>query len=102
MSSFRNHRVVIASLFLPTTAVLGESPPPTPTPELHTPSATEADPNVTIPAVSSILAAATDSKRPVKPTITINKTHSRQASFNGPLKSIVDDLKDKVCKFSSF
>ncbi|KAI6107708.1 glycosyltransferase family 20 protein [Pisolithus thermaeus] len=30
MSSFRNHRVIIASLFLPTTAALGESSPPTP------------------------------------------------------------------------
>ncbi|KAG1750509.1 glycosyltransferase family 20 protein [Suillus paluster] len=30
MSSLRNHRVIIASLFLPTTAVLGESNPPTP------------------------------------------------------------------------
>ncbi|KAI6023022.1 glycosyltransferase family 20 protein [Pisolithus microcarpus] len=30
MSSFRNHRIIIASLFLPTTAALGESSPPTP------------------------------------------------------------------------
>ncbi|KAF9556929.1 hypothetical protein CPC08DRAFT_764923 [Agrocybe pediades] len=95
MSSFRNHRVVIASLFLPTTAVLGESPPPTPTPELHTPSAPEADPNVTIPAVTSILAGATDSKKPLKPSIITNNSHSRQPSFNAPLKSIVEDLKDK-------
>ncbi|KAF8890790.1 glycosyltransferase family 20-domain-containing protein [Gymnopilus junonius] len=104
MASFRNHRVIIASLFLPTTAVLGESAPPTPE---HLPP-NGASPDMTLPAVSTRLAAAvsasadghggfvesvaTNAKKPLKPALS---SHNRQSSASGPLKSIVDDLKDK-------
>ena len=93
MASFRNHRVVIASLFLPTTAVLGESRP-------HTPEqGDESDAGLsspqlspeTFPAVAQRLADAG-----------IFNSHSRQPSLNVPLKSIVDDLKDKVSFSASF
>ncbi|EDR09311.1 alpha,alpha-trehalose-phosphate synthase [Laccaria bicolor S238N-H82] len=89
MSSFRNHRVIIASLFLPTTAVQGESGPPTPDPPLVT--TTGNDSQINLPAVTLRLAAS-----PLKPAI-VNRTntHSRQSSASGPLKSIVDDLTDK-------
>jgi trehalose 6-phosphate synthase/phosphatase len=83
MASFRNHRVVIASLFLPTTAVLGESPPITPDQEQEDDPSQLAE--TTIPAVAQRLA---DNG--------MFNTHSRQPSQTGPLKSIVDDLKDKV------
>ena len=90
MSSFRNHRVIIASLFLPTTAVQGESGPPTPDPPLAT--TTVNDPEINLPAVTLRLAAT-----PLKPAlVNRNNTHSRQSSVSGPLKSIVDDLTDKV------
>lgn len=77
MSSFRNHRVIIASLFLPSTAVLGESHPSTP--EL---GATREPPpppmrlpeNVHMPRPGPVH----------RPTTT-------------PVLSLVDDLKDKVC-----
>lgn len=69
MSSLRNHRVVIASLFLPSTAVLGDSSPPSP------------DEHVAeLPNFKSV---------PPSASRTIgNKT--------GPLKSIVEDLRVKV------
>ncbi|KAI0339176.1 hypothetical protein BDW22DRAFT_1336814 [Trametopsis cervina] len=67
MSSLRNHRVVIASLFLPNTAVLGESAPSTPD---HVTSLPE-------------FKAAPPSSRP-------------QPSKSGPLKSIVEDLKSRA------
>ncbi|KAH9948505.1 glycosyltransferase family 20-domain-containing protein [Amylocystis lapponica] len=66
MSSLRHHRIIIASLFLPTTAVLDDSNPPSPG-ELAQPSFISPTPNVRGPL-------------------------SRAA---GPLKSIVEDLKDK-------
>ena len=90
MSSFRNHRVIIASLFLPTTAVQGESGPPTPDPPLATTTVNDAE--INLPAVTLRLAAT-----PLKPAL-VNRTntHSRQSSISGPLKSIVDDLTDKV------
>ncbi|KDR78129.1 hypothetical protein GALMADRAFT_94660 [Galerina marginata CBS 339.88] len=103
MATFRNHRVIIASLFLPTTAVQGESAPPTP--EQHA-QPVQGDPENTLPAVTSRLAAVTASdghggftasdtaKKPLKPSLISHNSHSRQAS-GGPLKSIVDDLKDK-------
>jgi len=76
MSSFRNHRVIIASLFLPNTAVFGESSPSTP--ELHSnkpvkvPNFSLSEPVLKIPL-------------PVTPS-----------RLSGPPKSIVEDLKDKV------
>ena len=87
MSSFRNHRIVIASLFLPTIAVLGESGPPTP----ERPVRDNVD--STISAVTNRLVAVSD---PTKPKPTITTAHNRQLSTGGPLKSIVEDLKDKV------
>ena len=92
MSSFRNHRVVIASLFLPTVAVIEESTPPTP----EQPFGVSLE--STISAVADKLAAANIAvdpiaKKPLKASI-IN--HHRQLSASNPLKSIVEDLKDKV------
>ncbi|KAF9473941.1 hypothetical protein BDN70DRAFT_924896 [Pholiota conissans] len=95
MSSFRNHRVVIASLFLPTTAVLGESAPPTPEPH---PLAVHDDASATIPAVAHRLASVAESSgKPLKPSLitTPHNAHTRSSSNSGPLKSIVEDLKDK-------
>jgi len=100
MASFRNHRIVIASLFLPTTAVLGESAPPTP-PDNLPQSSSHSNAETTIPAVASRLAAAAVDVagkivKPLKPSLITNASHTRQPSGNLPLKSIVDDLKDKV------
>lgn len=70
MSSLRHHRVIIASLFLPNTAVLGDSAPSSPDePGLQTPGFAPQTPSV---------------RPPLAPRAT------------GPLKSIVEDLKDKV------
>jgi trehalose 6-phosphate synthase complex regulatory subunit len=77
MSSFRNHRIVIASLFLPSTAVLGDSVPPTPDHNAK-------DPSNAFPVVNEIAQG-------YRPSM-----HSRISSLSGPLKSIVEDLKDKV------
>jgi trehalose 6-phosphate synthase/phosphatase len=94
MSSFRNHRIVIASLFLPTIAVLGESGPPTPEKPIQN--------NVdgTISAVTDRLVAGNNVLDPTKPKAlkpSISAAgHNRQLSASGPLKSIVEDLKDKV------
>ena len=94
MASFRNHRIVIASLFLPTTAVLGESPPVTPE---HLHSVADAGPESTIPAVTQRLTAELSPKKgSLKPSLVLNAAHSRQHSQSVPFKSIVDDLKDKV------
>ncbi len=93
MASFRNHRIVIASLFLPTTAVLGESPPVTPE---HPHPVADAGPESTIPAVTQRLTAELSPKKgSLKPSLVLN-AHSRQHSQSVPFKSIVDDLKDKV------
>jgi len=73
MSSYRNHRVVIASLFLPQTVVLGESPPHTPHPL----------PN-RLP-----LSSLFNLKIPERPPYGRNKAPA-------PLKSIVEDMRDKV------
>ena len=70
MTSLRNHRVIIASLFLPTTAVLGESNPPTPS--IHAQD----------PAPSPPLASPP-----------FRHQHSGSLGGNQPLKSIVEDLK---------
>ncbi|KAF8153874.1 glycosyltransferase family 20-domain-containing protein [Crassisporium funariophilum] len=112
MASFRNHRIVIASLFLPTTAVLGESGPPTPEQPIQHPQNSQqqqlqqqGDAEKTIPAVATRLAAAVaasaaagdagSAKKPLKPSLITNASHTRQSSASGPLKSIVEDLKDK-------
>ena len=77
MTSLRNHRVIIASLFLPTTAVLGESNPPTP-------SVHAQDPDSSLPELAD------------KPNGSpFRHQHSRSLGGNQPLKSIVEDLK--VC-----
>lgn len=79
MSSVRNHRILIASLFLPTTAVLGpdNSQAATPTTTAPRPSAAR--------LLSS--AAATRAGTPgLKP----------HPGHLAPFKSIVDDLRDKV------
>ncbi|KAG6333800.1 hypothetical protein ID866_5295 [Astraeus odoratus] len=72
MSTFRNHRVIIASLFLPTTAVLGDSGPPTP--DHHTPDVQQSAPQPN----------GTNQKQPA---------YGQRAPNNTPLRSIVDDLK---------
>ena len=82
MSSFRNHRVVIASLFLPATAVLNDSTPPTPH-RAQTPGALVIPPSA------------------FKPTPRPGHTRTASVPVNipglaGPPKSIVEDLKDKV------
>ena len=70
MSSLRHHRVIIASLFLPNTTVIGESAPATPAHE-----------SAPTPAFAT---PATPARQPLLP---------RQS---GPLRSIVEDLRDKV------
>ncbi|KAH6904345.1 trehalose-phosphatase [Coprinopsis sp. MPI-PUGE-AT-0042] len=96
MSSFRNHRVIIASLFLPTTVVIGDSEAPSPTGNRRFAEEVAA---VSIPALAARLAA--EKGTPLKSALT-NKTvakahnsHTRSSSQTGPLPSIVDDLKDK-------
>ncbi|KAI0632795.1 hypothetical protein C8Q77DRAFT_847046 [Trametes polyzona] len=70
MSSLRHHRVIIASLFLPNTAVLGDSAPPSPDESgLQTPGFAPPTPA---------------SRQPL-----LQRT-------SGPLKSIVEDLRDKL------
>jgi trehalose 6-phosphate synthase complex regulatory subunit len=80
MSSFRNHRIVIASLFLPNTVVLGESHP-------STPEGTAVQPPLSLPSAFP--------------------GHTKDQGFNlslppskvrtpGPIFSIVEDLKDKA------
>ncbi|KAF8656163.1 hypothetical protein AX16_002732 [Volvariella volvacea WC 439] len=82
MSSFRNHRVVIASLFLPNTAVLGESGPPTPV---------DRAPN------GQLSAHAVHQRLHDKPKArTVPSRQGTVGTASGPLKSIVDDLKDKT------
>lgn len=97
MASFRNHRIVIASLFLPTTAVLGESPPITPEHHLH--PVADSGPESTIPAVTqrltTALADGLANRGSLKPSLVLN-AHSRQHSQSVPFKSLVDDLKDKA------
>ena len=98
MSSFRNHRIVIASLFLPTIAVVEESTPPTP----EQPFGDSLD--GTISAVADRLNIAVDpvaKSKPLKGSIlTANNHHRQPSASSSPLKSIVEDLKDKV--YTSF
>jgi hypothetical protein len=100
MSSFRNHRIVIASLFLPTIAVVEESTPPTPEQPFR-------DNNVdrTISSVADRLVTVNTACDPIakskpllKASIITTNIHHRQPSASSPLKSIVEDLKDKVCR----
>ena len=79
MGSFRNHRIMIASLFLPSTAVLGDSFPPTP------------DHNAKDPSLAMIPSAY-----PIAEGYRPAAHHSRNSSLHAPLRSIVEDLKDKV------
>ncbi|TFK50600.1 alpha-trehalose-phosphate synthase [Heliocybe sulcata] len=72
MSSWKNHRVVIASLFLPTTAVLGESPPSSPDAGAQ---------EIIFTPNNFKLGEPPRSPLPQRP---------------GPLKSIVEDLKSRT------
>jgi trehalose 6-phosphate synthase complex regulatory subunit len=84
MSSFRNHRVVIASLFLPNTVVLGESHPSTPEgTAVHSP-----------PPLPGVFPGHTKDhgqgfKLPLPPP---------RARTPAPILSIVEDLKDKASR----
>ncbi|OSX56690.1 glycosyltransferase family 20 protein [Postia placenta MAD-698-R-SB12] len=73
MSSLRHHRIIIASLFLPTTIVIGDSTPPSP------------DENAL--AVGTPGPTFLQSVPPTRSTL--------QNKPAGPLRSIVEDLKDK-------
>jgi trehalose 6-phosphate synthase complex regulatory subunit len=77
MSSLKNHRVVIASLFLPNTVVLGESHPPTP------------DVRSELPLPDVFPGHAKDQEFKLSLPSPRNRTP-------GPILSIVDDLKDKA------
>ena len=104
MSSFKNHRVIVASLFLPTTAVPGDSQPSTP--DLSNSG------GVSISIAAAAVAAGLPGTEifklgglPTSPKRSSFASHSRKPSNAGgatlgsnlsPLKSIVDDLKDKV------
>jgi hypothetical protein len=79
MSSLRNHRVVIASLFLPNTAVLGESESCPPTPDVHSP--------LPLPDVFPNHAKDQGFKLALPPSRTRTPA---------PILSIVEDLKDKA------
>ncbi|PPQ68256.1 hypothetical protein CVT25_005325 [Psilocybe cyanescens] len=71
-SSFRNHRVVVASLLLPTTAVLLKSSPPTPekhSRETITQVQAWVDAENTIPDVSYRLAALIAGSPPADSTV---------------------------------
>ena len=83
MSPLRNHRIVIASLFLPSTAVLGDSVPPTPDNHDKDPS------QAMVPSAFPVTGEITQGYHP-------GMHHSRNSSLSVPLKSIVEDLKDKV------
>jgi trehalose 6-phosphate synthase/phosphatase len=78
MSLLRNHRVVIASLFLPNTVVLGESHPPTP--DVHSEG---------LPLPDVFPGHAKD--QGFKLTLPPPKPRN-----SAPILSIVDDLKDKA------
>jgi trehalose 6-phosphate synthase/phosphatase len=85
MTSLKNHRVIIASLFLPTTAVVGESAPATP------------DTQASQPEFPTQFSLGNDkTARPLG-------KHVRQTSGSGllpPIRSIVEDLKDKTVRWS--
>ena len=88
MTSLRGQRVIIASLFLPNAAVPGESIPPTPE---RIPNGVEGPPiTLSLPAVKQRLAEK--SKSPSR----LGSALPSGTSLAGPLKSIVEDLKDKV------
>ncbi|KAI0742614.1 glycosyltransferase family 20-domain-containing protein [Daedaleopsis nitida] len=75
MSSLRHHRVIIASLFLPNTTIIGDSAPSSPADEsaLHS-----------LPPTPGFGTPTHSARQPLL---------SRPSS--GPLKSIVEDLRDK-------
>lgn len=76
MSSFRNHRVIIASLFLPTTVALGESGPPTP--------------DHRIVPDSEPVAVSNGVNQKQQPA------YRQRQSGQPPLMSIVEDLKSRA------
>ncbi len=84
MSSLRNNRVVIASLFLPATAALGESP-------LATPDLGAIQPDFTLKFPPGA------DKKPVHPVLASHTRQSSASTLLPPIKSIVEDLQDKVC-----
>ncbi|KAJ6626881.1 alpha,alpha-trehalose-phosphate synthase [Mycena sp. CBHHK59/15] len=79
MNSFRNHRIVVASLFLPTTAVLGTGDSPIATPEIKP----------TAFPVPDVLQPLDSAAKPVRPPLRKGNTPNGAPA---PLKSIVDDL----------
>lgn len=85
MSSFRNHRVVIASLFLPNTAILGESHPPTPEERtaVHSP--------LPLPLPTAFPGHSKDHVQGFKRSLPPSR-----ARTPAPILSIVEDLKDKA------
>lgn len=80
MAGLRNHRVVIASLFLPTTAVLGESVPATP--EIP-------------PDGVDFLPKFSNSEKPSR-VLPVHNHHSSISGITPTIRSIVEDLQDKV------
>ncbi|XP_006455649.1 hypothetical protein AGABI2DRAFT_121550 [Agaricus bisporus var. bisporus H97] len=80
MAGLRNHRVVIASLFLPTTAVLGESVPATP--EIP-------------PDGVDFLPKFSNSEKPSR-VLPVHNHHSSVSGITPTIRSIVEDLQDKT------
>jgi trehalose 6-phosphate synthase complex regulatory subunit len=97
MSSFRSHRVIIASLFLPSTAVLGSSYPATPHSGLVAENQHVGKPTATLTFPASAFRAGDKSSLKSPPA---QPTHRHTPSLPGLRKSIVEDLKDKVCNLS--
>jgi trehalose 6-phosphate synthase/phosphatase len=87
MSSFRNHRVVIASLFLPNTAVLGGESHPS------TPEGTAVHSPLPLPAAFPGHSKDQGFKLSLPPSRTRTPA---------PILSIVEDLKDKASLGSPF
>ncbi len=88
MSSFRHHRVVIASLFLPNTAILGDSFPPTPITE-----ADERPAPVHSPRPTAFHGHSHSSSKDLGFKLSVPPSRARTPA---PILSIVEDLKDKV------
>ncbi|KAK0472525.1 alpha,alpha-trehalose-phosphate synthase [Armillaria novae-zelandiae] len=89
-SSFRNHRVVIASLFLPNTIVLGTDGSGKSTPDKLAPRTTSKT-----NGVSSALKPKEINMPEVVLRLQNDKTKPAVLSRPAPLKSIVEDLKDR-------
>ncbi|KAK0492831.1 alpha,alpha-trehalose-phosphate synthase [Armillaria luteobubalina] len=89
-SSFRNHRVLIASLFLPNTIVLGTDGSGKSTPDKLAPRTTSKT-----NGVSSALKPKEINMPEVVLRLQNDKTKPAVLSRPAPLKSIVEDLKDR-------